>query len=564
MTRVACLLIPLFPLAARLRSEPELAGEAVAVCEGNGSAARVAAASKPARQAGVRSGVTLAQARSILPTLIARGRDSGCERSAHEALLEAAWSLSPTVEDAGDDLIYADVSGMESLYPSASGERDLGQAAVMAAESLDLPIRIGIAGNKLAARIAAHLPTSPTIVPPGEEERFLAPLPLHHLQLERRLAATFHRWGLSVIGDLARLPADRVASRLGEPGAHAHESASGVDPGPLVPHHLPPILSEAMELEWAVVTTEPLLYAMGQSLDRVRRRLERQDLACALLELELDLEPDGADHRTIRLPAPTRDMDAVLTLIRLDLESRPPRAPVVAFCCLVHPDRPRRGQLTLFGAPEIHPDKLAATLARLAARIGPDRVGSPRTVDGHRPERFEVAPFHPPPPPKLRRPPGRGRGLLVVRVLRPPVPLEVITEEQRTPPPNDDYKLQIANCKLSPPSRGGENSKFKIQNSKLPPPTPESETIQDSQRLTCNVQRLTHFRLVSVASVTGATPRIQGLVRVAAGPWSLEEGWWSHEPVDRAYWDVELSGGGLYRIFRDATTGDWFADGMYD
>jgi len=549
MTRIACLFVPLFPLAARLRAEPELAGEAVAVCEGNGSAARVTAASRPARQAGVRHGTTLAQARGILPSLIARGPDPGCERSAHEALLEAAWSLSPTVEDAGEDLIYADVSGMEALFPGASGERDLGQAAVVAAESMGLPARVGIAGNKLAARVAARLPSSPTVVPPDEEEVFLAPLPLRHLRLDRRLAATLHRWGLSTVGDLARLPADRVASRLGAPGAAAHKAASGIDPRPLVPQHPPPTLSEAMELEWAVVTVEPLLYAVSQSLERVRRRLERQDLACTLLELELGLEPDGADHRTIRLPAPTRDMDALLALIRLELESRPPRAPVATFCCIAHPDRPRQGQLTLFGAPEVHPDKLAAALARLAARIGPDRVGSPRTVDGHRPERFDTAPFDPPPPPKLRQPPRQGRGLLVVRVLRPPVPIEVITEAD--------------NSKFSPPtqSEGVEGSTLNVGRS---PTHPECETLENTQRSTFNVQRLTGFRLVSIASVTGATPRIQGLVRVAAGPWSLEEGWWNAEPVGRDYWDVELSGGGLYRIYRNRGGGDWFADGMYD
>ena len=72
------------------------------------------------------------------------------------------------------------------------------------------------------------------------------------------------------------------------------------------------------------------------------------------------------------------------------------------------------------------------------------------------------------------------------------------------------------------------------------------------------------LRLVSVASESGATPRIQGLVRVAAGPWTLEEGWWNATPVERDYWDVELGGGRLYRIYRERTTGDWFADGMYD
>jgi hypothetical protein len=44
----------------------------------------------------------------------------------------------------------------------------------------------------------------------------------------------------------------------------------------------------------------------------------------------------------------------------------------------------------------------------------------------------------------------------------------------------------------------------------------------------------------------------------------VEDGWWSDQPVERDYWDVELSGGRLVRIFCDRTTGDWFADGMYD
>jgi protein ImuB len=505
MTRIACLHVPLFPLAARLRSEPELAGEIVVVCEGNGAAARVVAASRPARKAGLRPGMSMAQARGILPALIARGRDPGSETSAHEALLETAWSLSPRVEDAGLDLIFADIDGMQRLY---DGERDLGQAAEVTAAALDLPVRVGIAANKLAARIAARQPGSPTVVPPGGEVGFLAALPLRHLRLERRLAETLGRWGVTTLGALARLPADRVASRLGPAGAAAHQAARGIDPQPLVPHQPPPTLTEGMELEWPVVTVEPLLAAIRQSLDRIRRRLEAHDLACALLSLELGLEPEGSARRTIRLPAPTRDVDALVALIRLELSSHPPGAAVAAFACFVHPDRPRRGQITLFGAPEIHPEKLAATMARIAGRIGPDRVGAPAVVDGHLPERYGTAVFDPPPAPKLKREPKNGRGLLAVRVLRPPVPLEVIVEEVNS--------------------------------------------------------RQSTLRLVSVTSATGATPRIQGLVRVAAGPWSLEDGWWSERPVERDYWDVELSGGRLYRIFRDRRSGDWFADGMYD
>jgi hypothetical protein len=72
-------------------------------------------------------------------------------------------------------------------------------------------------------------------------------------------------------------------------------------------------------------------------------------------------------------------------------------------------------------------------------------------------------------------------------------------------------------------------------------------------------------RLLQVRSTAAdARARIDGRVRVAAGPWRMEEGWWSDEPVARDYWDVELVGGGLYRIYRERESGEWWADGMYD
>jgi hypothetical protein len=317
-----------------------------------------------------------------------------------------------------------------------------------------------------------------------------------------------------------------------------------------------------------VVTVDPLLASLRQSLARIRHRLEAHDLACALFELELGLEPEGNDRRTIRLPAPTRDVDALVALIRLELEARPPGAAVAAFACFVHPNKPRRGQLTLFGAPELHPEKLAATMARIAGRIGPDRVGSPQVTDGHSPERYSTVPFDPPPAPKLRREPKNGRGLLAVRVLRPPVPLEVITEEvtesgysildtryspsQGTGPPDESDRE--SNIEQRASGREGDPAS-RIQHPE--PPRDELSTLNSQLSPAA-------LRLVSVPSETGATPRIQGLIRVAAGPWSLEDGWWNERPVERDYWDIELSGGRLYRIYRDRKSGGWFADGMYD
>jgi hypothetical protein len=59
-------------------------------------------------------------------------------------------------------------------------------------------------------------------------------------------------------------------------------------------------------------------------------------------------------------------------------------------------------------------------------------------------------------------------------------------------------------------------------------------------------------------------PRVEGKVKVASGPWGLEEEWWADDPVGRDYWDIEIAGRGLYRIYRERATGIWYADGIYD
>lgn len=508
--RLACLLIPLFPLAARLRAQPELVGEALVVCEGNGHAARVVAATRPARQAGVRPGMTLPQARALVPRVSAYGRDAECERAAGEALREAAAGLSPRVEDGGEGVVYLDLQGLTRLHES---EEAFGRALVRAAEVAGLPARAGIAGSKLAARVAADLPDSPTVVPAGAAAAFLAPLPLSRLAPETEVAETLRRWGLASVGDLARLSPHEVSSRLGPVGRRLHRQARGLDDRPLVPWTPPPTFREGLDLEWPIVQLEPFLFLASAALDRLCRRMETRGLACERLEVSLHLEPDGHHERAIRLPAPTREVKTLLTLVRLDLEAHPPGAPVSGFVLVAHPDAPREVQLSLLGPPVLSPERLATTLARLFALLGPDRAGSPRPVDEHRPEAFRLVDFRPPPPTETPPPgaePARSRGLLTVRAVRPPIPVEVIAQGPEEP------------C-----------------------PTP------------------TELQPV-VTEETAKRPRLQGRVRVASGPWNLEASWWQDDPVDRDYWDIELTDGGIYRLYRERRGGGWFVDGVYD
>jgi protein ImuB len=615
LPRLACIVVSLFPLAARLRSEPELAREAVVIVEGNGSAARVIAASRLARRAGVRPGLTLPQARALIPKLVARPRDAECERAAQEALLEVAERFSPRLEDAGEGVAYLDVDGIDrrfrpaerALSPApgaaaelaASPEIMLGRALLVAAEAACLPAKVGIASSKLAARIAAGLPglsTPPAIVPAGQEAAFLAPLPLARLSPAAEIpgspaaagtmgspgnpghpghpgiievVATLTQWGIKTVGDFAHLPASRIISRLGNAGRELHATARGIDPRPLMPSQPPAAFHEGMDLEWPLVALEPFLFVGRAALERLCLRLEASGLACARLQLTLRLEPEGHQLRSIDLPAPTRDVKTLLTLLRLELEARPPGAPVAGFTLAAGPDRPREAQLSLYGPAALSPDKLAATLARLFALLGPGRVGSPRPVDGHRPERLALVEYAPPPPPLtspsgLRRDPRctAGRGLLAVRVVRPATEIEVLVHDSEetpgtfqtteSPPPGPEPTPTPTQASeptqdqgppgLEEPARPGEQLLKMAEPCLLPPVEIRPVTRDD----------------------TASGLRVAGRVKVAAGPWGLEDEWWTPNPTGRDYWDVELTTGGLYRIFRDRASGTWYVDGVYD
>ena len=661
LPRLACIAVSLFPLAARLRSEPELAREAVVIVEGNGSAARVLAASRLARRAGVRPGLTLPQARALIPKLVARPRDAECERAAQEALLEIAERFSPRIEDAGEGVAYLDVDGIDRRFrpagrsprsatapsagvttpatsatsstptmpitpatpevpttpttPASPAETSLACVLAGAAEAAGLPARVGIASSKLAARIAATLAESPAIVPAGEEAVFLAPLPLARLLPTPEtlgtgapgagtfpatrttggtpahpgaagiidIVATLAQWGIKTIGDFARLPVARITSRLGSSGRELHATARGIDPRPLMPSPPPPAFHEGMDLEWPLVALEPFLFVCRAALERLCLRLEANGLACARLELTLRLEPEGHQPRTIDLPAPTRDVKTLLTLLRLDLEARPPGAPVAGFTLAAHPDRPREAQLALYGPAALSPDKLAATLARLFALLGPGRVGSPRPVDGHRPERLALVEYAPPPPPlapEIRRDlrSTAGRGLLAVRVVRPATEIEVLVHDPSGPSgpsaPRGPRDPRGPEC---PDASGGTAARTppapatvqppetrEISEPSEPPKTAGPPEIPDPPETAepCLLAPV-EIRPVTREDTAGRL-RVTGRVKVAAGPWGLEDEWWTPNPTGRDYWDVELTTGGIYRIFRDRASGAWYVDGIYD
>jgi len=422
MARIACLLVPDLAVAAVVRADPDLAGLPLALTDGRGPHAGIVAASAEARARGIRPGrQSAAQARMVHAGLVLRARDVAAERTAMLALADVAASCTERVEIAADGAVLLDAGGTRTLFGSEAG---LATALTARSERVGLAARAAVAATATTARLAALHGDGCTVVPDGAELGFLAPLPLACLTPDDATAATLARWGVHRLGDLARLPEAEVATRLGATGAALLRGARGLDARPLLPNHTRREIEESLSLEHAIDTVEPLLFVLRGLVERALDRLELAGIGCVRMHLGLRLDDRSRDDRTLALAAPTRDVKTLLTLLRLDVEARPPRAAACAVTLAVIPQPIRPTQLGLFVPAGPAPEQLATTIARLGVLCGSDRVGQPAVVDTHVPGAAMVVPFAPPAPAPA---PGAQDCRLMVRSVRPPKPLDVFS-----------------------------------------------------------------------------------------------------------------------------------------
>jgi protein ImuB len=577
--RLACLYVPDFPLAALWRAQPELRGERVAVADGQGPRAKLLAISPAGARHGVAVGLTMAQAMAIDADLIVRPVVPDTVRAAQAALCDAAESFSPRVEDAGDGVAYLDLDGLGSLYAS---ESPLANALAQRAASVGLDVQVGVAGSKIAAYLAARHGGGVTVVPPGEEASLLAPVPLALLEPSPALTVTLRRWGICCLGDLAALPASAVGTRLGPEGVLLVRRARGEDEHPLVPRALPLHFEESIDLEYGLDTLEPLLFVLRGLLDRLTARLAVRGLICGDLRLSLRLATRGRDERTVTVAAPSNDVKALLALVRLHFEVHPPAAAIEALRVTAIPERLRAAQLDLFRPRGPAPARLAVTLARLTAICGADHVGMPVVADSHRPDAYGVAAF--------------GSDFL------PPRPLGSVDFLARTSfetPPKEGgssgrtekscrFNTSTARAEEAPSSQGpsrsprssvstrplgeGRGEGYSNANTALTLTLSQGEREPEREGSTIIPLALRAVRPAQAVEVFCDRDRPEfvrgdhfaGRVVHVAGPWRVHTDWWNEQATTRDYYDVQLSDGGVYRLYHERVQREWFVEGIYD
>jgi protein ImuB len=218
------------------------------------------------------------------------------------------------------------------------------------------------------------------------------------LPIAEERASWLVRLGIHTVGQLAALPRDAVAARLGDQASLLLDLAGGHDRSPLIAYQPAPIPVEENSWDDALDGIEPLLFVLRGLVSRLSARLEGRGEAAQVLRLVLEHDPSIARLNQVD-KVTTIDFDLATPLWRSDdlwrvLTSRlqktrlgAPSRGMRVEATVVTRALPLQLNLTEKTGGARGPDAFPVLLAELAADIGKSRFGIFELTDTHRPER---------------------------------------------------------------------------------------------------------------------------------------------------------------------------------
>jgi len=278
----------------------ELRGKAFAVGGKPEERGVVASCSYAARRMGVRSAMPMGKALRLSPGLIiVSSRHSLYSEVSHQ-VMERLHDLTSLVEQISIDEAFLDISDIRELPESIA--RKL-QTRIR--DELQLPCSIGIASNKLVAKIATEVgkslalreikamgevkpPNAVTVVPFGEEAAFLSPLPADMLWgVGPKTSARLTELGIHTIGDIAKWPESEMIRMFGENGRDLARHSKGIDDRPITTERETKSISQEITFSRDVRDDKILEKTVREQSTEVARQLRKNDLAGSTVKLKI-------------------------------------------------------------------------------------------------------------------------------------------------------------------------------------------------------------------------------------------------------------------------------------
>ena len=310
---------------------PELRGKPFAVGGKPEERGVGASCSYAARRMGVRSAMPMGKALRLCPGMIIVPMRHGLYSDVSRQVMERLHNLTSLVEQISIDEAFLDISDVPG-----SAETVAQQLQLRIRDELQLPCSIGIASNKMVAKIATEVgkslalreikakgevkpPNALTVVPFGEEASFLAPLPADMLWgVGPKTSARLTELGIYTIGDLAKWPESEMIRMFGENGRDLAGHSKGIDDRPIVTEHETKSISQEITYSKDVRDDAVLQKTLREMSAEVGKQLRRNNLAGRTIKLKLRWPDFTTLTRQTTLNNPT-DQDDIIEQVALEL-----------------------------------------------------------------------------------------------------------------------------------------------------------------------------------------------------------------------------------------------------
>lgn len=356
---------------------PSLKGKKVAV--GGQQRGIISSASYEARACGVYTPMPTTRARKVCPGLIIVPHSSGVYGPYSRRVFDLCETITPWVERASIDEGYLDFTpcGFPTFDVAVEAARAL-QARIT--RELDITVSFGIATNKLVAAVASKLrkPRGFTVVPPGEEAAFFAPLGLGRMPgVGPKAEAALKAFGWETVDDVLSSPEDEWPMQFGSAWRGMIETLRGLDDRPVETEQGDAKSHSQQQTffqdigDWDTIVRE----AKGM-LDELVPKLREDGKVARTLTLKVrypDFTHTSASHAISEASAlESAFYPWVEPLLKTAWKqrTRPLRLISVRLSDLSDPAQ----QLDLFSGPETKREKLAKTLDALRAKTGAGSV----------------------------------------------------------------------------------------------------------------------------------------------------------------------------------------------
>jgi nucleotidyltransferase/DNA polymerase involved in DNA repair len=348
-----------FYAAVEAIEHPEYEGQPLVIGGRPHERGVVSTASYPARAYGVRSAMPMARALQLCPDAIVLPPRHDVYRRYSRRVMALLRQVTGQVQQTSIDEAYLDLSAQLSSDRLSDWEQGIDVARDLQAQvqvHVGLSASLGVATNKLVAKVASDhdKPGGLTVVRPGDEAAFLAPLPVRVLWgVGPVTAARLAEMGVTTVGELAALPERELHARFGKHGRAMARHARGIDRRPIRVERETKSISQERTFARDLTDERAIKRELWRLCQGVSQRLQAAGLAAYTLSLKLRYANFDTLTRQITLQVATDNDQTIYRTALLLLQRAWQRGQAVRLLGvggqrLIPPPTQRSTQLPLF------------------------------------------------------------------------------------------------------------------------------------------------------------------------------------------------------------------------